>query len=157
MLLASTLHSCEKLILQRSHEECDLRTILRRNNVVGFYFAAAWHAPCKTFTLQLSEFYESLKKKRIAKLRKPTIDSGQQNSAILPEDMSFEVVFVSLDRDLSNAEQQSATMPWWSVPWQQASIRVIEFKILASFKLNVNCFRPDWQLPVAYGVLPPWF
>ncbi len=59
-----------------------------------FYFSAHWCSPCRGFTPQLAEFYGKHK-----------------------ESKSFEIVFVSSDRDEQEFSSYFASMPWASVTW----------------------------------------
>ncbi len=59
-----------------------------------FYFSAHWCPPCKGFTPQLAKFYASHAKSK-----------------------SFEVIFVSGDRNEEEFSSYFSSMPWASVPW----------------------------------------
>ena len=56
------------------------------------YFSAHWCPPCKAFTPALAEFY---KKHHEAK--------------------SFEIIFVSFDRNEEGFKEYVKEMPWWSI------------------------------------------
>lgn len=63
--------------------------------VIGIYFSAHWCGPCKEYTPQLRKVYERAKEK------------GK----------SFEIVFVSSDRDEASFKSYFSTMPWHAVPF----------------------------------------
>ncbi|KAM1618120.1 hypothetical protein ACFXTN_015413 [Malus domestica] len=61
------------------------------------HFGAHWSAPCRAFTSKLIEGYEEL------------ITSGDQD---------FEIILVSIDRDLKEFELNTSSMPWLAIPYQ---------------------------------------
>ena len=63
--------------------------------VVGVYFSAHWCPPCRGFTPKLAALYEAL------------VAAGK----------SFEVVFVSSDRDDAQFDEYYGTHPWAAVPF----------------------------------------
>ncbi|KAH9319324.1 hypothetical protein KI387_021093, partial [Taxus chinensis] len=63
---------------------------------VGLYFSAHWCLPCRGFTPKLAEVYNKLKQK------------GE----------SFEIVFLSRDRDPKAFEEYHASMPWLALPFK---------------------------------------
>ncbi|XP_076256641.1 nucleoredoxin-like isoform X2 [Rhynchophorus ferrugineus] len=71
------------------------------DGVRGFYFSANWCPPCRAFTPQLSDVYKLIRKK----------------------EPNFEVIFVSSDRSAESYSAYVESMPWLSVPFQQASVR----------------------------------
>lgn len=64
--------------------------------VVLLYFSAHWCGPCRGFTPALVEFYSKLKEKA-----------------------SFEIVFVSSDRDDSSFNGYYGEMPWAALPFSE--------------------------------------
>jgi len=72
---------------------------LQGAEVVGLYFSAHWCPPCRGFTPKLGEFYNSLKATK-----------------------SFEIVFVSSDRDdASFTEYYGEHAPWCALPFEDRS------------------------------------
>ncbi|XP_030747413.1 nucleoredoxin-like [Sitophilus oryzae] len=69
--------------------------------VRGFYFSANWCPPCRAFTPQLAEVYKLIRKK----------------------EPNFEVIFVSSDRSGESYSAYLESMPWLTIPFQQASVR----------------------------------
>ncbi|KAL5018726.1 hypothetical protein ScPMuIL_004448 [Solemya velum] len=63
--------------------------------VVGLYFSAHWCPPCRGFTPQLVEFYNTVKA------------AGKE----------FEIVFISSDRDTKSFEGYFKEMPWKALPF----------------------------------------
>lgn len=66
--------------------------------MVGVYFSAHWCPPCRRFTPTLVEAY----------------------NALTAEGKSFEIVFISDDRDEKAFEEYFAHMPWLAVPYSAA-------------------------------------
>ena len=69
--------------------------VLGGKAVVGLYFSAHWCPPCRGFTPKLAALYEAL------------VAAGK----------SFEVVFVSSDRDDAQFDEYYGTHPWAAVPF----------------------------------------
>jgi len=65
--------------------------------VVAFYFSAHWCGPCRSFTPQLSNFYQQMKR----------------------AERQFEVVFVSCDHDTNSMLSYFQTMPWLAVSFEE--------------------------------------
>ncbi|KAL5699764.1 protein-disulfide reductase [Ranunculus cassubicifolius] len=61
---------------------------------IGLFFGAYWCPPARVFTSQLAEAYEELQHK------------------------SFEIVFVSTDRNQEEFNLNIASMPWLAIPYQ---------------------------------------
>jgi len=70
--------------------------------VVGLYFSAHWCPPCRGFTPKLAEAYLAI-----------TAD----------KDKSFEIVFVSSDRDEAQFKSYCKEMPWLAVPFARRDIK----------------------------------
>eukprot|EP00927_Polykrikos_kofoidii_P072195 TRINITY_DN6833_c0_g1_i1.p1 TRINITY_DN6833_c0_g1~~TRINITY_DN6833_c0_g1_i1.p1 ORF type:complete len:915 (+),score=203.87 TRINITY_DN6833_c0_g1_i1:81-2825(+) len=68
---------------------------LQGKGIIAIYFSAHWCGPCQEYTPQLKKVYERCKA------------SGK----------SFEVVFVSSDKDDASFRQYFGTMPWLAVPF----------------------------------------
>nr|GME16327.1 probable nucleoredoxin 2 [Ipomoea batatas]GME20132.1 probable nucleoredoxin 2 [Ipomoea batatas] len=75
---------------------CDLQ-----NKVIGIYFSANWHPPCRKFTQVLSDVYAQLKNRNVG----------------------FEVVFVSSDEDVHAFDAYRACMPWPAIPFSDLETR----------------------------------
>lgn len=63
---------------------------------VGLYFGGLWCPPCRAFTHQLIEAYNAIK----------TTKTG-----------SFQIIFVSSDRDQEEFKRHISTMPWLAIPY----------------------------------------
>lgn len=83
---------------------------LSTNKVVGLYFSAHWCPPCRGFTPKLAEAYKKISK-----------------------DKSFEVVFVSSDRDEESFSSYFSEMPWLAVPYAD---RDLKKKLSKKFKVS---------------------
>ncbi|ERL85769.1 nucleoredoxin [Dendroctonus ponderosae] len=91
-------------IYYQDHPNCiqgDIRYSDLPDGVRGFYFSAHWCPPCKAFTPHLADVYKLIRK------REP----------------NFEVIFVSSDRSADSYSLYVESMPWLSIPFQQASVR----------------------------------
>ncbi|CEM17404.1 unnamed protein product [Vitrella brassicaformis CCMP3155] len=73
-------------------------------DVIGIYFSAHWCPPCQIFTPQLAQVY------MVAKTM----------------EKSFEIVFVSSDRDASSFQHYFATMPWLAIPFDKPTRQVLK-------------------------------
>ncbi|PON76441.1 Thioredoxin-like fold containing protein [Parasponia andersonii] len=71
---------------------------------IGLYFGARWSPPCRSFTAKLTETYDAV------------MSSSAASS-------TFEIVFVSTDRDLGEFEVNLGLMPWLAVPYQDRATR----------------------------------
>eukprot|EP00281_Chroomonas_sp_CCMP1168_P022656 CAMPEP_0206235690 /NCGR_PEP_ID=MMETSP0047_2-20121206/13292_1 /ASSEMBLY_ACC=CAM_ASM_000192 /TAXON_ID=195065 /ORGANISM="Chroomonas mesostigmatica_cf, Strain CCMP1168" /LENGTH=410 /DNA_ID=CAMNT_0053659927 /DNA_START=64 /DNA_END=1296 /DNA_ORIENTATION=- len=70
-------------------------------DVVGIYFSAHWCPPCRGFTPVLAKTYEQAR-----------VDGK-----------SFEIVFVSSDKDEGSFDEYRGTMPWLSLPFAQRELK----------------------------------
>ena len=88
----------EKLITADG-KEVDTATALN-GKMVALYFSASWCGPCKAFTPHLVKFHKR---------------NAQANN--------FTVVFISRDKNAAamKAYMKSAKMPWYAVPYSDAS------------------------------------
>jgi len=84
----------EKLV-NAAGEQVSTSTVTARR--VAIYFSAHWCPPCRRFTPSLVAFYNDLKE----------------------QEKSFELIFVSLDRDEASfkAYMTEEKMPWLAVPF----------------------------------------
>lgn len=89
----------------------DVATSSLSTKVVGLYFSAHWCPPCRGFTPKLVEFYNKVK------------SNGS----------SFEIVFVSSDRDEKSFNDYYAEMPWMALPF---SDREMKQKLSSKFKVS---------------------
>ncbi|XP_033747442.1 nucleoredoxin-like [Pecten maximus] len=78
-------------------EKVCVNSLCGRNSVIGLYFSAHWCPPCRGFTPILVDFYKSLKLKN--------------------EDIKFEIVFVSWDKDEAGFTDYFSSMPWLALPF----------------------------------------
>ncbi len=74
---------------------------------VGLYFSAHWCPPCRGFTPKLVEFYNGFKQS----------DTGK----------TFDVVFVSSDRDENSFQEYFREMPWLALPFSDRDRKVTTF------------------------------
>ena len=83
--------------------------VLRECRYIVLFFGCEWHPFCRSqFTPQLIQIYRHLKTER----------GGD------PE-QDVEIVYVSLDKDEKAYERFVRTMPWLSVPWDDAREQLI--------------------------------
>ena len=61
------------------------------NKYFALYFSAKWCGPCRKFTPILIDFYN--------------------------DNSNFEVIFVSLDKDINEFNEYFSKMPWKSLPY----------------------------------------
>ncbi|KAL6878464.1 hypothetical protein ACP4OV_012634 [Aristida adscensionis] len=80
-------------------------------STVALYFSASWCPPCRRFTPKLMEAYDEL----------------------ASQGKSFEVVFVSRDRDEEAFDEYFAKMPWLAVPFSDEEGRK---RLLNRFKVK---------------------
>jgi nucleoredoxin len=85
--------------------------ILSSKKVIGLYFSASWCSPCRAFTPLLAEAYKG-------------ITAGGK---------SFEIVFISSDRDQAEFDTYFSDMPWISLPF---TCRDIAANVAKSFKVS---------------------
>jgi len=76
-------------------------SVLNESDCVGIYFSAHWCPPCRGFTPQLAQIYNSIKA------------AGGK----------FEIVFASSDQDEAGFEDYYSTMPWLALPYSQRDIK----------------------------------
>ncbi|XP_047307657.1 probable nucleoredoxin 1 [Impatiens glandulifera] len=70
--------------------------VVGKKNVL-LYFSAHWCPPCRAFLPKLTEVYNQIKEKE-----------GEE---------SFELIFISSDRDQASFDSYYATMPWLALPF----------------------------------------
>ena len=86
-------------IVDHSGKEIDIAKHCE-GKTVGIYFSAHWCPPCRGFTPVLSEFYKKHQDKK-----------------------SFEVIFVSSDRDDASFTDYFKTMPWLALAFKDRNIK----------------------------------
>ena len=96
-------------ILDKNNEVVSTET-LTQNELVGLYFSAHWCGPCKVFTPKLANFYK---------------DCNEASK-------TFEVVFVSSDRNQEEFDGYFGEMPWLTLRLNN------EYSLITAFSLN--CF-----------------
>ncbi|XP_043714794.1 probable nucleoredoxin 3 [Telopea speciosissima] len=78
---------------------------------IGLYFGAHWCPPCRAFTIQLKEAYNELK---------------------ISQNRTFEIIFISTDRDQEEFNLHITSMPWLAIPYndktQQDLCRIFDIK-----------------------------
>jgi len=97
--------SLEGKFLDKDGKEYSLNDI-KSHNTLGFYFSGHWCGPCQMFTPELVKFYNKLK----------------------GDGKSFEIVFVSSDRDQSEFTGYFSEMPWKAIPFGDPRIGVLKQK-----------------------------
>jgi nucleoredoxin len=74
---------------------------LKGKEAIALYFSAHWCPPCRGFTPKLAEIYKGL------------VGAGK----------SFEIVFVSSDRDESAFDEYFAEQPWLALPFDERKLK----------------------------------
>ncbi|KZV33174.1 putative nucleoredoxin 2 [Dorcoceras hygrometricum] len=74
---------------------------------IGLYFSAQWCSPGVKFTPKLASIYHKIK----------------QQSTTSGDNDSFEIVFVSSDKDESSFDSHFHTMPWLALPFSDPTTR----------------------------------
>ncbi|XP_073290004.1 probable nucleoredoxin 2 isoform X1 [Primulina huaijiensis] len=74
---------------------------------IGLYFSAQWCSPGVKFTPKLASIYHKIK----------------QESTISDNNDSFEIVFISSDKDESSFDSHFCTMPWLALPFSDPTIK----------------------------------
>nr|AZL94446.1 transposase [Nephromyces sp. MMRI] len=92
---SSLLQSLCGPVLRLPTGETTETSSIAATEIVGLYFSAHWCPPCRAFTPRLATVYSQAKQK------------GK----------SFEIIFVSLDRDVSQFEGYHSGMPWPAIPY----------------------------------------
>ena len=87
-------------IKDKQGKDVDIET-LKKTEIVGLYFSAHWCGPCRGFTPQLASLYNECKAKN----------------------KSFEIVFVSSDRDQSAFEEYFREMPWTALDFKERDLK----------------------------------
>ena len=87
----------DSLIIDKNGKAAPL-TKLQSAHVVGLYFGARWHWPCRGFTPKLIEFYNECKSKN----------------------KKFEIVYVSSDRNEDDFKEYFGEMPWYALSFNEA-------------------------------------
>jgi len=82
-------------VVNQKGEKISVTSFSGSGKVVGLYFSAHWCPPCRAFTPILGDFYKALKA------------AGK----------SFEIVFVSSDRDQASFQDYYNSMPWLALPF----------------------------------------
>ena len=83
---------------------------LSSKQVVGLYFSAHWCPPCRGFTPKLAEAYKTIS-----------------------ADKSFEIVFISSDKDETQFASYFEEMPWLALPFAE---RDLKKKLSKQYKVN---------------------
>ncbi|XP_041349713.1 nucleoredoxin-like [Gigantopelta aegis] len=84
-------------VIRNNGEKFSVKSLCGKDKIVGIYFSANWCPPCRNFTPKLTDFYKQIKK-------------SEKGS-------SFEIVFVSWDKDDASFREHLKTMPWLAVPY----------------------------------------
>ncbi|KAK3248795.1 hypothetical protein CYMTET_41753 [Cymbomonas tetramitiformis] len=78
-------------------KDVTLSSLTSAGKNIGLYFSAHWCPPCKGFTPKLAETYKKLQ----------------------ADGKSFEVIFVSSDRDEEGFKEYFGEMPWLALPFSE--------------------------------------
>jgi nucleoredoxin len=82
------------------NEEVDTVEALKDKKMIAIYFSAHWCPPCRGFTPQLAEWYDTSYKS-----------------------LGMEVVFASSDRDEKSFGEYFAEMPWLALPYSARDLK----------------------------------
>ncbi len=106
--LEKLFSSVSNLLDPNKEEQISIKTFLENDiKSVGLYFSAHWCPPCRSFTPKLAQLYEEIK----------------TNSK------SFEILFVSSDKDEESFNKYRAQMPWPAFPFDSTGILKEYFQI----------------------------
>ena len=87
--------------LRTKSGEVSTAEALKGKQAVALYFSAHWCPPCRGFTPKLAEAYMGL------------VAAGK----------SFEIVFVSSDREVSAFDEYFAEQPWLALPYGERKLK----------------------------------
>jgi len=87
--------------LKTKDGEASTAEALKGKQAVALYFSAHWCPPCRGFTPKLAEAYKGL------------VATGK----------SFEIVFVSSDREESAFDEYFAEQPWLALPYRERKLK----------------------------------
>ena len=91
-------------VIKNNGDTFSVKSLCGKDKIIGIYFSANWCPPCRNFTPKLTDFYEQIKK-------------SEKGS-------SFEIVFVSWDKDDASFREHFKTMPWLAVPYSDRERKV---------------------------------
>eukprot|EP00301_Raphidiophrys_heterophryoidea_P026072 c8902_g1_i1.p1 GENE.c8902_g1_i1~~c8902_g1_i1.p1 ORF type:complete len:458 (+),score=135.90 c8902_g1_i1:115-1374(+) len=84
-------------LVHKDGSEVSVKSVFESSDAVGIYFSAHWCPPCRGFTPNLVNTYNSIK------------EAGKHN---------FEVIFVSSDKDKQSFDEYFGEMPWLALPYE---------------------------------------
>ncbi|XP_022319409.2 nucleoredoxin-like [Crassostrea virginica] len=87
--------------VQSKHGGVSIGDLTKDTDVIGLYFSAHWCSPCRGFTPNLVEFYNTMK----------------------ANNQPMEIIYVSLDRDRSSFDEYYGTMPWYTISFDDNEAR----------------------------------
>jgi nucleoredoxin len=87
----------DQSVLDEDDNAVPLSTFGQAESITGIYFSAHWCGPCVAFTPELAKKYEELK----------------------AQGKKFDIIFVSFDRDVNNAKEYFADMPWKMLKYEK--------------------------------------
>jgi thiol-disulfide isomerase/thioredoxin len=106
--LEKLFSSIPYLLAPKKGENIPIKDILQNDlKSIGLYFSAHWCPPCKHFTPKLAEIYQQ----------------AQINSK------SFEIIFISCDRDEESFDNYRSEMPWPSAPLNSTTLLKAYFQL----------------------------
>lgn len=98
-------------LLKEKDTVVDTTEALKDKEVIGLYFSAHWCPPCRGFTPHLASKYKE----------------------ILSDGKSFEIVFISSDRDEEAFNEYFSEMPWLALPYGE---RALKEKLSRKFQVS---------------------
>ena len=87
-------------IVDKQGNEVSLET-LQLTSVVAVYFSASWHWPYQAFTEELAKLYNKCKE----------------------EGKSFEVIFISTDKEETDFDNYYSKMPWFALKYEDRDLK----------------------------------
>ncbi|CAL1352931.1 unnamed protein product [Linum trigynum] len=109
-------HQGRSFLLTRDYRKVSVSQLVGKP--IGLYFGAHWCPPSRNFTAQLIEAYNDLN----------TTNNNDDSSS----SRTFEVVFISTDRDIKEFNVSLSNMPWLAIPYddrtRQDLCRIFDIK-----------------------------
>lgn len=100
-----TTHERDFLVSHSMPKKVPIASLMEKT--IGLYFSAQWCSPGVKFTPKLASIYHKIK----------------QESTVNGNNDSFEIVFLSSDKDESSFDSHFCTMPWLALPFSDPTIK----------------------------------